>query len=277
MALIVRTAMIDDDGSGEVGTVLNNAWKQEFYGQIDAAIGTSVVETVPPPNTGSGPTNDWNVGLSGGNTLTRWAGAADITITGVVGGQAGQSWTFKNTGSKVAYFAHLSGASAASSRFANALTSGSTPVAPGGAITYTHDGTNWLLVAHEQGAWITPTYNGANFSSNAGSWLVEAGDIATYAYRVSGKTITVSWYLQATTVSGSPTQLRILIPGGYNAAKSSLHPIVHDDAGVGNAGSFCLITGGGATTIDCYKAYGAGSFGASAATRLFGTVSLEVN
>jgi len=44
MAVIVRTAMIDDDGSGEVGTVLNNAWKQEFYGQIDAAIGTSVVE-----------------------------------------------------------------------------------------------------------------------------------------------------------------------------------------------------------------------------------------
>ena len=33
---ITRTAMIDDDGSGTTGTILNNAWKQELYGQIDA-------------------------------------------------------------------------------------------------------------------------------------------------------------------------------------------------------------------------------------------------
>ena len=34
---ITRTAMIDDDGSGTTGTILNNAWKQELYNQIDAA------------------------------------------------------------------------------------------------------------------------------------------------------------------------------------------------------------------------------------------------
>lgn len=33
---ITRTAMTDDDGSGTTGTILNNAWKQEFYDQIDA-------------------------------------------------------------------------------------------------------------------------------------------------------------------------------------------------------------------------------------------------
>ena len=33
---ITRTAMIDDDGSGTTGTILNNAWKQELYNQIDA-------------------------------------------------------------------------------------------------------------------------------------------------------------------------------------------------------------------------------------------------
>lgn len=32
---ITRTAMIDDDGSGTTGTILNNAWKQELYTQID--------------------------------------------------------------------------------------------------------------------------------------------------------------------------------------------------------------------------------------------------
>jgi len=275
MAVIVRTAMIDDDGSGEVGTVMNNAWKTEFYNQIDAAIGTSVVDTLPPTNGGVGPANDWNPGLSGGDTLTRWAGASDMTVTGVVGGAPGMRWTFKNVGTKVAYFAHLSGASAAANRFTNWVTSGPLPVAPGGALTYAHDGTNWLLVAHEQGAWITPTYNSANFAPNVGAWLVEAADVSNYSYRVSGRSLTVSWYLQATTVSGLPTVLKITIPNGFTVPVSSLHPIVHDDAGVGNAGSFCLLS---ATTIDCYKAYGAAAFAnATNTTRIFGTVTFQVN
>jgi hypothetical protein len=33
---ITRTAMIDDDGTGTTGTVINAAWKTELYGQIDA-------------------------------------------------------------------------------------------------------------------------------------------------------------------------------------------------------------------------------------------------
>jgi hypothetical protein len=33
---ITRTSMIDDDGSGTTGTVLNAAWKSELYDQIDA-------------------------------------------------------------------------------------------------------------------------------------------------------------------------------------------------------------------------------------------------
>jgi hypothetical protein len=40
--LITRTPMFDDDGSGEVGTVLNNDWKQELYNQIDALAAATV-------------------------------------------------------------------------------------------------------------------------------------------------------------------------------------------------------------------------------------------
>jgi len=35
---ITRTSMQDDDGSGTTGTILNNAWKQELYNQIDGQI-----------------------------------------------------------------------------------------------------------------------------------------------------------------------------------------------------------------------------------------------
>jgi hypothetical protein len=34
---ITRTPIVDDDGSGTTGTVLDNAWKQELYNQIDGA------------------------------------------------------------------------------------------------------------------------------------------------------------------------------------------------------------------------------------------------
>jgi hypothetical protein len=47
---IIRTPMIDDDGSGTTGTILNNAWKQELYNQIDA-LGPYVPWT---PNDASG-------------------------------------------------------------------------------------------------------------------------------------------------------------------------------------------------------------------------------
>jgi len=43
---ITRTAMVDDDGSGKTGTIINNAWKTELYGQIDALIGPPVAFTV---------------------------------------------------------------------------------------------------------------------------------------------------------------------------------------------------------------------------------------
>jgi hypothetical protein len=36
---INRTPMVDDDGSGTTGTIINNAWKSELYDQIDGAIG----------------------------------------------------------------------------------------------------------------------------------------------------------------------------------------------------------------------------------------------
>ena len=33
--------MIDDDGTGTTGTIINNAWKQELYNQIDGVAGSS--------------------------------------------------------------------------------------------------------------------------------------------------------------------------------------------------------------------------------------------
>jgi hypothetical protein len=50
--LITRTPIHDDDGSGTTGTILDNAWKQELYNQIDADVAAVVagMPVVPPSN-----------------------------------------------------------------------------------------------------------------------------------------------------------------------------------------------------------------------------------
>jgi len=47
---INRTPIIDDDGTGTTGTVLDNAWKQELYDQIDAIAASLTPPTPTPPN-----------------------------------------------------------------------------------------------------------------------------------------------------------------------------------------------------------------------------------
>ena len=51
---ITRTPIIDDNGTGTTGTILNNAWKQELYNQIDAAAVAGQVYTGNGSNTGTG-------------------------------------------------------------------------------------------------------------------------------------------------------------------------------------------------------------------------------
>jgi hypothetical protein len=46
---ITRTPIIDDSGSGQDGTVIDNAWKQEFYNQIDALYAPSLAAWTPRP------------------------------------------------------------------------------------------------------------------------------------------------------------------------------------------------------------------------------------
>lgn len=50
--------MIDDDGTGTTGTILNNAWLQTIYGQIDTLVGP---HTIIPDNQAD------LIGWTGGN------------------------------------------------------------------------------------------------------------------------------------------------------------------------------------------------------------------
>jgi hypothetical protein len=62
------------------------------------------------------------------------------------------------------------------------------------------------------GHWKTYPYSAGNFSANTGTWTVDAGDVINITYALIGKTLFVDFNLISTSVNGSPTQLRIVIP-----------------------------------------------------------------
>jgi hypothetical protein len=82
---ITRTPIVDDDGTGTSGTIVGNAWKQELYDQIDAALAAedAVVETVPHGGTG--------VATLAAHGVVVGNGAAAVNVTGA--GTAGQVLT----------------------------------------------------------------------------------------------------------------------------------------------------------------------------------------
>jgi uncharacterized Zn-binding protein involved in type VI secretion len=81
--------MIDDDGSGTTGTIINNAWKQEFYNQIDALAGAWVDVPFDPANFSSA-SGVWTVAAGFQVTLKYVAiqGSRLICLTYNLGGTA---------------------------------------------------------------------------------------------------------------------------------------------------------------------------------------------
>jgi len=106
--------MVDDDGSGTTGTVINNAWKTELYNQIDAALpGLAPWATAPADNTWFG------VGAGAGNwsvTVQQYRYALvgkTLTIAVKVTGQtfaAGGTLNILLPASNVAKGAHIGAA-----------------------------------------------------------------------------------------------------------------------------------------------------------------------
>jgi hypothetical protein len=67
------------------------------------------------------------------------------------------------------------------------------------------------------GEWISAYTADGNFTSDVGSWTVAAagGDVTTYVYTLIGKTMILAFWIQTSTVAGTPAQLRIAVPGGH--------------------------------------------------------------
>jgi hypothetical protein len=97
--------------------------------------------------------------------------------------------------------------------------------------------------------WKTPAFSAGDYTGSGGMGVtVAAGDVETYAYRISGKTMTVLFKINTiTTIAPAGYVLSIKIPAGYVATKGVLTMcrVSSGATGVGFAA-----VGAGGTTID---------------------------
>lgn len=131
---------------------------------------------------------------------------------------------------------------------------------------------NW-----EGGTWTTPSFDAADFTKDAGTWTVAAGDVTTFAYLVIGKIMIVAFELRTTSVGGTASAvLQIKIPGSKTSTKfmaTALGALY--DNGVAAAGK-CYVAAGD-TIIYCTRLDGANLAAATDTTRIQGQIVFEIN
>lgn len=234
-------------------TMLN----QHIRDNLNALRADQVLAIIPRTDTGA--VNNWAPTLSSAQTFIEWNGAADVAITGLAGGAAGMQVTVKNiTTSKIATFAFNSGSSLTANRFQNLATSAPTPIAPGGWVRYVYDGTDWKLIDHEQGAWITAIFAAGDFTGNGSmTWTLASIDRVRLAYQLEGRKLTVTANIVTSTVGGTlNTQLLIGNGqwGGFTAITGSRGSYWYQDNGTSDSGFVNTAT---TTQIGCFlKALG---------------------
>lgn len=158
------------------------------------------------------------------------------TLRGLKAGTDGQIVTIVSIGAGEVDLAHQNTNSSASNRLINYVTSGITPLAAGsGTCQYQYDGTTsrWRLVNHEQGDWITVTFNSANFSGASGmTWTVIAGNVLTNKFKIDGRRLLWNFQIINTTVGGTPSSDLIAVnPLSYQANDSNVSMMFASDNG----------------------------------------------
>src|SRR5262245_13996630 len=204
---ITRTPIIDDSGLGQDGTVIDNAWKQEFYDQIDAMPRVSV--SSPP----GGANDNLPIGSTGVEILRAYLTG---TITGFAqagGNKPGTIVIVYNVGGAgvPVTLAHASSSSAAQNRLTNFLATSLT-LGYQGVATYVYDATNtWWMIGFSQGEFLTVPSSAANYTGNGGTWTVDAGDVTDHKYVLDAeqRTLEVMLTLVTTTLTAGATGITV--------------------------------------------------------------------
>ena len=117
-----------------------------------------------------------------------------------------------------------------------------------GKIPKWSDGANGVLADSTIGEWTAAPYSSGDFTGNVGTWTVEAGDLTAFSYAIIGKTMVLSIAVDTSSVSGSPSLLRVKIPGGFTA-NSTVYTQAFTGTGSGLNNTAALISNAGLTYV----------------------------
>jgi hypothetical protein len=257
-ALLAEHAIVVGGGAGEVPytigvgtatTVLHgSASGDPTFGAV--SLTTDVSGILPPANGGTGVANTSTLTLAGGFALTFTLGA-------------GTSLTLPASGTVLS-------------------TAAAVTVAQGGTGVTTLTGIplgagTSAFTALDYVPWTTPAFDAGNFSGGGSmTWTVESGDVVTYAYTIVGKTMTLAFSLDTTTVGGTPSdELLITIPASKTATKTIYAAAFISDDGSRSIGVCRSVAS--RTTIGVLLA-SAGNFTASTDNTIIrGEITFQIN
>jgi len=126
------------------------------------------------------------------------------------------------------------------------------------------------------GEWTTPAFSAGNFTASGSmTWTVGSGDVITYDYMLVGKTMTLSFLIQGSTVGGTPSSsLRIAVPASAVIARTVVIPVTIVDNGTRSTGY--LTANAGATYVFCNHNDDANYAASTDNTGVYGQIAFEV-
>jgi len=126
-------------------------------------------------------------------------------------------------------------------------------------------------------AWTAVAFSAGNFTgSGTITWTVASGDQQTYAYTVKGKSVTLSWFINTSTVSGTGVELRIAIPAGMTSTRSVRSTYYYSDNGAEGIGLAWQIAGEGFVRL--FKSNTASNWSAATDTTIVaGQITFEIS
>jgi hypothetical protein len=106
-----------------------------------------------------------------------------------------------------------------------------------------------MVSAAASGAWANKAFDALDFTASAGNWTLTSGDQITFASTLVEDTMALSLDLQTTTVTATPSSLKVKIPGGYKASLPSAIVCVLVDNGTRVTGIMSVAAGSADITI----------------------------
>ena len=101
--------------------------------------------------------------------------------------------------------------------------------------------------------WIVPGFNATWFTANSGTWTVTNVQSETFAWTQTGRTMTLTFRINGSTLSATPSLVFMKIPNGKVASRDVLVSCFYSDSGVSYGTALCYV-GVGGTQINLQKA-----------------------